>query len=223
MNKFLKTAAICAIITAFTTFLLWLLPKFYSDVSSGQAGALLAVNPFYTGRLWVNFIHIFFALVGYLGAAFIIFKRAGGIAFSGFMWFLLWGFTELLGVSVLIFAVNGSWRHDYLKAGEARQVLLKQQIDFFMEIWDAMFFLLLVFFLLGTLFYGVALWQGRGLEKLLSFLFLLGVPLTIFITVSGYGGPSWPGVIASLAYPVLQPLNRAVLGAWIWKESIETK
>ena len=210
-------------LTAVTTFLLWLLPRFYNNVASGPAGALLAVNPFYLGRLWVNFIHIFLALMGYLGAAFIIFKRVGGVVFSGFMWFLLWGVTELLGVSVLIFAVNGSWRHDYLEAGEARQVLLKQQIDFFMEIWDAMFFLLLVFFLLGTLFYGVALWQGRGLEKLLSFLFLLGVPLTIFITVSGYGGPAWPGVVAGWVYPVLQPVNRALLGIWVWKKTIKTK
>ena len=221
MNKFLKTAGICAVLTAITTFLLWLLPKFYGDVSTESDKIMLSINPFYMSRLWINFIHVFLALVGYLGAAVIIFQQSRGLALSGFMWFLLWGFTELLGLSVLIFAVNGSWRRDYMGANEAEQVMLKQNIDLFMQIWDSMFFLLLVFFLLGTLFYGLAIWRSQGLEKLLSLLFLLGVPLTIFITVSGYGGPVWPGLVAGWIYPVLQPFSRFVLGIWIWKKIIK--
>ncbi len=178
--------------------------------------AMLHVNLWYIGRQWVSFIHIFLALMAYLGAAILIWQRSRGLALAGFMWFLLWGFTELLGVSVLIFAVNNTWRRAYPQADEEMRTTLQQNIDLVMQWWDALFFLLLVFFLLGTLFYGLGTWRGKGLEKMISILFLLGVPLTVFITISGYTQVVWPGMIAGAIYPVLQPVSRGLLGLWIW-------
>ena len=219
MSSFLRFTAVCAILTAMTTFLLWLLPKYYPVVNSELDKAMLYQDPFYMGRLWVNFVHILLAFMAYLGTAFIIWQRSRGLALAGFLWFVLWGFTELLGISVLIFAVNYTWRKAYPNADEAVQALLQQNIDLFMQWWDALFFVLLVFFFLGTLFYGLGTWQGKGLEKVISVLFLFGVPLTIFITISGYTSIAWPGIVAGVVYPVLQPVSRALLGVWLWSRS----
>ena len=221
MKGFLQFAAIGAMLSAVTTFLLWLLPKFYPEISTFDDQVALHTNGFYLGRLWINFIHIFFAVTGYAGVAVILFREKPGFALLGLIAFLGWGFTELLGVSGLIWAVNGTWRSAYSTADEATQAVLSQQIESFTSLWDAWFFLLLVFFLIGTLCYGLGLWRSAGLAQWVSILLLLAVPLTIFIMISGYGGPAWPGLVASWVYPALQPLSRLMLGWWIWRMSYQ--
>ncbi len=77
-------------------------------------------------------------------------------------------------------------------------------------------FLLLTTFLIGTLSYGIALASGGTPERLLALLFLLAAPLTVIIMLDGYFGASLSGWIA-WSYPLLQPLSRALTGAWlIW-------
>ena len=215
-NNFLKFTALCAGCTSVTTFLLWLLSQNYPEASTDLDRAMRHANPYYMGRLWVNFVHIFLAFMAYLGAALLIAQRSLGLALAGFLWFLLWGFTELLGVSVLIFAVNNTLRKSYVDADEATRAFLQRDIDLFIQWWDALFFLILVCFLLGTLFYGVGTWKGRRIEKVVSLFFLAAVPLTLGIAISGYTQVAWPGMVAGIVYPILQPLGRALLGVWIW-------
>ena len=220
MNKFLRFTALCAGLSALTTLLLGILPSFYPELSTDMDRAMLHANPYYMGRLWVNLVHVLLLLPAYLGAAIVLSQRSNrGLASLGFMWFLLWLCTELLGISGLIFAVNGAWRKTYVTADELTQEILQRNIDLYLQVWDGWFFLLLIFFLLGTLTYGIAIWNKHKLDRILSSLFLLGVPLTIFIMVSGYGGPSWPGVVVGWVYPVLQPAVRSLLGVWIWRRS----
>lgn len=184
----LRFAAACAVASAITTFLLWLLPRL------GDAYSL--------ARLWVNFVHIFLALVAYGGVAFVLFRRAPARASLGFLWFVLWGFTELLGVTVQIFATR------------------RAHIAGFREVWDALFFLLLVAFLLGSLCYGLAALRGGGrLSGAVGVLILLAVPLTAGIMLGGYTRFTAFDAAIALAYPVLQPVSRAVMGVWLWKET----
>lgn len=218
-NNFLKFTALCAGLTSFTTFSLWLLSQDYTGASTDLDRAMQHANPFYMGRLWVNFVHIFLALMAYLGAALLITRRSLGLALAGFLWFLLWGFTELLGVSVLILAVNNGLRKSYVNADEATRTFLQRDIDLFIQWWDALFFLILICFLLGTLFYGMGTWKGPRIEKVMSLFFLAAVPLTLGIAISGYTSLAWPGRVAGIVYPVLQPLGRAVLGVWIWTQA----
>ncbi|WKN44146.1 hypothetical protein [Tunicatimonas pelagia] len=64
MKRFLQFAAIGAMLSTVTTFLLWLLPKFYPEISTFDEQVALHTNGFYLGRLWVNFAHIFLAVEG---------------------------------------------------------------------------------------------------------------------------------------------------------------
>ena len=217
---FFKIASVCAIISSITTFLLWFLPFGYSQPSNLDERIALHTNPFYMGRLWVNFAHIYFALIAYWAVVAKKSSESAGFVSLGFIFFLIWGITELMGVSVLIFALNYEWRKTLAsQPDEAARTMLLTNINAFNDVWNALFFLLLIAFLLGTLFYGLALWKGKGLERILSICFLLAVPLTLFIIADGYGGLTWFSLLVTWIYPALQPISRFLLGVWLWKNS----
>jgi len=216
--RFLRVAGAAAVLSAVTTFLLWALPRAYARPVDFDASVALHRNAIYLARYWVNFVHIFLALTAYTGVALLLARRSLGFAVLGLLFFLAWGLTELLGVATILFAVNGTWRVGYAAADPATQERLRTLLVGFEAVWDSMFFVLLVAFLLGTLCYGFVAWTGAGLERLVGVLFLLAGPLTLAIIVSGYGGPQWPGVVVGWLYPTLQPVSRALMGVWLWRE-----
>jgi hypothetical protein len=50
-------------------------------------------------------------------------------------------------------------------------------------------------------------------------LLLLAVPLTLAITLQEYAGASRLAPIVNAIYPILQPVSRALLGLWLWREA----
>ena len=116
--------------------------------------------------------------VAYAGAAFLLARRSLALAGFGFLWFVLWAVFELVGVTLNLFTVNFTWRAGYAAADDATQARLQTLLAGFPGIWDGLFFLVLVFFLLGTLCLGLAAIRANGLEKLVGVLLLIAVPLT---------------------------------------------
>lgn len=217
MKNLIKIAAIASFCTAITTFFLWLLPKLYPHPSSFLEGIELASNPYYLARLWINFFHIPLALTAYLAFAFTLRKRESLKVILGSMWFLIWGLTEMIGVSGLIFNVNREWRSHFHLASESEQLVLQTKIEFYLSFWDSLFFVLLIAFLFGTMFYGWASWNGKGLEKIVSYLFWLAAPLTIIIILERYMGFANLSQWVAWIYPILQPISRFTLGLYLWK------
>lgn len=214
----LRVAAGFAVLSAVTTFLLWLLPRLYPSPDTFEAAVRLHQNPYYMARLWVNFVHIFFALIAYGAAAWVLYRAAPALAGFGYLWFVLWGFTELLGVTVNIFAVNRTWRPAFADAAPELQASLRTNIAGFAAVWDAMFFLLLVAFLLGTTCLGLAALRGDRLGRWVGGLFLLAAPLTLGIMIGGYTQVHVFDPAMEAVYPVLQPVSRALLGYWLWRQ-----
>jgi hypothetical protein len=212
-----RAAAVASALSAVTTFLLWFLPRLYASPEGFDATLLLHQNIAYISRLWVNFIHVFLALAAYGGAAMLLWRRSPGLAGFGFLCFLVWGIVELIGVSLNLFAVNFTWRAGFASATPDVQEQVRVLLAWFPVFWDALFFLLLVAFLLGTTCYGLAAVAGRGLERLLGLLFLLAVPLTVAILLGGYASMTVFDGVVEAAYPILQPLSRGVLAAWLWR------
>jgi hypothetical protein len=200
MNRSLfRIGAVCAGLSAITTLLLALL-----------AGGSME-------RLWVNFVHIFLALAGYTAAAVALWPKSRAGAALGLVWFLIWGFTELLGVSIRIWTVEYTWRPALETAGPEQARILQADIDAWMAVWDGMFVLILAAFLLGTLCHGLALSRGAGLERVVGVLMLLAVPLTAAIFLDANRSVTWLGGLVGWTYPVLQPVSRALLGVWLWR------
>ena len=215
-RTFLRTGAVCAVLSAITTFLLWLLPRLYDAPSGFEESISLHANSAYMARWWVNFAHVFLALVSYCAAATVLWSRHRTLAALGLLWFVLWGFTELLGVSINIWAVNRSWRAGFAAADAHTREILTTNLMGFSAVWDAMFFLLLVAFFLGTLCFGLA---AKGLEKAVGALLLLAAPLTLGILLGGYTSLTVFTGATEWVYPVLQPVSRALMGLWLWQRS----
>ena len=179
-------------------------------------------------RWWVNFVHIFLALAGYAAAAWALRAKSRMLSALGFLWFILWGFTEILGVSIQIWAVNRTWRAGWAAADDATRVILKVNLTGFAAVWDGMFFVLLIAFLLGTLCLGLAA-ASRGsaraaatasaLERAVGWMLLLGAPLTVVILLSEYAGLPALGKAVEWTYPILQPISRASMGLWLWRKA----
>jgi hypothetical protein len=213
----LRAAGVCSAVTAVTTFLLWWLPRQVPPATDLAARIALHENAWYLARLWVNFAHNWLALFGYIGAAAVLARRARGLAVGGLTAFGIWAVTELVGISVIIFAVNRTWRASYAAADEAGKASLRTLFAGWDAVWDAMFFLLLVAFFLGTLSYGLAGLRGRGLERLVGALLVAGAPLTALIMAGEYYGVAWANAISDGVYPVLQPVCRFLMGVWLWQ------
>ena len=91
----------------------------------------------------------------------------------------------------------------------------------FDAVWDALFFLLLTGFLLGTSCFGLAALAGTGLERWVGVLFLLASPLTLAIMLGGYAGVTFLDSLVSWVYPLLQPFSRALLAVWLWQAAVD--
>lgn len=213
----IRFASVCAALSAATTFLLWLLPHLYDAPRSFEETIALHRNAYYMGRLWVNLIHTFLALVAYGGAAHLLLRVAPMLSTVGYLWFVMWGFTELLGVTVNIFAVNRTWRVQFAEASSETKVQIRANLVGFEAVWDAIFFLLLVVFLLGSACFGLAALRGDRLSRLVGIFFLLAVPLTAAIMLGGYTSITGANAVVGVVYPIVQPISRGLLAYWLWK------
>jgi len=205
--------------SAVTTILLWWLPRHVPPTADFAATIALHTNPWYLAQLWVTFAHNWIALFGYIGAAALLARHAPGMAVGGLVAFAIWAATELTGTSVIIFASNRTWRASYAAADDAGRESLRTLLDGWSAVWDGMFFLLLVAFLLGSLLFGAAAVRRRGLERVAGVLLLAAVPLTALIMAGGYAGVAWANPLSDAVYPVLQPASRFLMGLWIWRAS----
>ncbi|MEL6341073.1 MAG: hypothetical protein AAFQ65_14295 [Myxococcota bacterium] len=216
--KAIRIAAIASLVTAVTTFLLWYLAPTI-PLETLEDRVALHTNTRYLARLWINFAHVFMALFAYAITAALLWSRRPVLSALSTVAFAFWALVEAIGVAVLIFTVNGAWRASYMDADPDARIRLATQINTFEGIWDGMFFVILVTFLIGTGALGAAMWSNDWIDRLMASLLLLAGPLTVIIIADGYFGASWSVWIAWM-YPTLQPISRAVLAGWLWRKTL---
>ena len=68
----------------------------------------------------------------------------------------------------------------------------------------------------------MALFEGQVLQRSLAILFILAAPLTVIIILDGYFGAGLSAWVA-WAYPVLQPVSRALLGVWLFRVAVSDR
>jgi hypothetical protein len=218
--RFYRFTAVCSLVTVITTLLLIFLPELYAGGDGFEARMARVNHPAYQLRAWVYLLHPFVTWTAALGVALRIRRGAPGLALLGLAGFSMWAITEA-GQQALTLNVFDDWRAAYLAGDEsvrANMPLLTQLYD---GLWDQMYFLLLLGFLAGSVFYAIALWRGRGLTRVLSVFYAAAGVLTITYLVSELNGPQLPDALGAWLYPAIQPLGRALIGVWLWKHANE--
>ena len=213
--RFYQAAAICSVLSAITTLILIFLPRFYGPATSFEHRMELVHHPLYQLRIFAYLVHPFLVLTAALGVAAAL-RRHAGIIVCGFLGFLLWAFTEA-GQQTLTLTAYWRWANAYQTAEGAARETLRAHIALYDQLWDAMFLLLLIAFLIGNLLYAIVTIRGRGLTRVLGFFYLGAVFLTLAGISGELQGPTLPPLLGTWLYPLLQPAARALIGVWLWR------
>lgn len=214
---FFRVAAVCALLSAITTFGVHLLPLLVPPPVTFEDQIALAVNPAYVFRLWWVLAHILlvlFSMWGFAGAK--LPASAGPVGF-GLFGFLLFSMAELVRTSLALNAVN-AWRALYASGSdETARAMLRENLLSWPQVGNALFFLLILGFFLGNLCFGIATWRGRGLEKTVSVALLVWSAISLAGFASEYGGQAWLELPEWVAV-TYQPAARTLVALWLWRE-----
>jgi hypothetical protein len=164
-------------------------------------------------------LHIFVVVTSLWGVAFVKWRSATGWVGLGFLGYLLFAAAELFRTSLALFALNRDWRAGFARGNgdSGAQDVFRPLLAAWPGLNDALFFLLIVGFLLGNLFYGISfLSAAGGLDRLLAILLLIWAGLGCYTLLAQYSGVvSLPALPDWTAW-TYQPLLRLLLGIWLW-------
>jgi len=215
--RFFRIAALCSMASAITTLGLIFLPKMYPRPQTFEENIALITNSIYTLRLWDYLVHPFLVVTAALGVAVAKLPARAAMVVPGFLGFCVWGFTEALQQSLALVANHYAWRAGYNAADEATKTMIRTHIFGFDAIWDALYVLLLIGFILGNTLYGFGLWKQSRFETLLATLFFAAALLSVFNFLGAFGVAAGADPVLGVIYPLLQPAARTLIGVFLWK------
>jgi hypothetical protein len=215
-SNFFRFAAFCAFLSALTTFGVHLLPLLHPADTFAQQ-LQLSNNKIYIFRLWVVFIHILFVFASMWGIAAAKYKTAAGWVGLGLAGYGLFSLAEFIRVSLTLNTVN-AWRARFLTESDQQvREFLKENLVTWPQVGTALFFLLVIGFLLGNIFYAIATRKGTGLEKWVSNLLFFWSGLGIITLSNEFLGQTWLDFVPDFVSYTFQPFVRIVIGTWLWK------
>jgi hypothetical protein len=216
--RFLRVAACCSLLSVLTTLLLIFLPEFYAPAPDFAARMGRVHETAYLLRSWVYLLHPFVVFTAALAVGLLVFQRSPVLALAGLLGFLLWACNEAGQQTLTLFAFD-RWRLAWDGADEAARATLRINAVMYDGLWDGMYMLLLIGFAIGNACLGVAMLAGEGLARVVGGFLLAACALTVALFLGQIGIPLLPDVVFEWAYPAIQPLGRALIGLWLWREA----
>lgn len=217
-----RAAAICSMLSAVTTLMIIFLPGFYTGLEGFEARMLRVTHPLYTWRAWGAFIHPFLAAFAAFAVALRLRRQAPELLAVGLLMFLLWLGVEATQHAVTLMAFD-PWRLAWLRGDEAVRGTMALRTAIYDGIWDSLYFVVLVAFLIANFCYAAATLRQRGLTRVLGVFYCLAALLTAYLISTTLGGPALPEAVEFWIYPLTQPLARALIGVWLWRHAEETR
>jgi hypothetical protein len=223
--RFYRGVAICSVISAITTLGLIFLPRLYEPVPDFEARMALGGHPAYVLRSWIYLFHPFLVFPAMLGVAVRCRARAAGAAALGLAGFAVWGATEAGQQALTKVTIDRTWRAAWPRASEAARATIREQVALYDLLWDSMYLLILLAFLAGSVFLGLAVRRvaassvsAPALTRWVSIALWAGGGLTLMFLLPEFGvrfqipGSEW-------FYPLIQPAGRTLVGVWLWREA----
>lgn len=218
-SGFFRFAAVCALLSAVTTFGVHLIPVPGGPLSL-DAQVALHKNTLYLARLWVVLLHIFLVTASLWGVAAAKLHVRAGLMGLGFLGYLLFAIAELARTSFVLFALNRGWRAQYAAAANDASVQdsLRPLLLGYLPLSNAFFFLLILGFLIGNLFYGIAFLSSieRPLDRVLGVALLIWACLGLMTLLRDYGQFAWVPEMPGWVAWTYQPAVRVLIAIWLW-------
>lgn len=223
-QRFFKTASLAAFPGGVIIFVFQALQFSYPAPASLEETIALLGNPAYNAAQWLHFALIFCMLVTILAVAAKKIDSATGLVTTGFIFFLIDFFSTLLYNSTQLFTIHLNWLPRLAAArSEAEKADILAKISFYNDLTPALFVLIFIGATVGMALYGIATWKGRGLEKVVSVLFLIAFAGNLVLGVGYYGAqPLLVAAIGPVVSVVLGALL-ALIGAWLWPTGTRTR
>jgi hypothetical protein len=218
-RAFLRTAAVCWMVTGFTTLGLIFLPRLVPPAPDVLSRALGASNGVYQLRLWIGVLHPGLAVTAALGVALALGSRAPARAATGALCFFVWGQCELVQQALVLVGLTWRLYPRYLAAVDnvARHEVAAS-IDALRATSDALFFALLLAFIAGNLLLAWAMQpHAHGLGRVVAVIFVLAAGLGAVSFATQFGAGVVPAGAMELLYPLIQPAGRVLTGVWLWR------
>jgi hypothetical protein len=217
--RFLRVAAVCWMVTGITTLGLIFLPRLLPAAPDLAARAALAAHPIGITRAWVGVVHPLFAILAALGVGAALVHRAPGRATIGALAFAVWALTELVQQSLLLVGLRWTLYPGYLAAAPADQPAIAASIAAVQGVSDALFFVLLIAFVVAHVLYAWAMPKASGLDRVVATIFVLAAGLGVISFLTSFGRGVMPAAVMDVLYPLIQPAGRALTGVWLWRRA----
>ncbi len=217
---FYRTAAVFSVLSAVTTLGLIFLPRLFAPIDGFEGRMARVHDGWYQLRAWIYLAHPFLTGTAGLAMCLRIRATASATALVGAAGFAIWAFTEALQQCFTLFAFD-QWRLAYTAGDAAIRAQMPTLTVLYDEVWDALYVLLLIGFMIGNGALGAAFVRGRGLTRAIGVFFILAVLLTVFFFLPEIGVPVSLGPLDAWVYPATQPLARVLIGVWLWRWAVE--
>lgn len=212
---FLRATGVAGIVAGTFTLGIIALPWIHGSPTSFDERIALHANPLYLLGQWLSFLNIFAIVLAGWGIAAHRMSAHPGAASTGMLFLLFYAAPELLGRAAMVFVREYRWAHA-LSEGSGEQHLA-EYIRVFDSIWSGWFILILIAFTTSALLLGWALRGGSGIQRAAS-AGLLAAGTLGGVTLIGTQLPALRGP-ASVAYVVIQPTSRFLMGAFLLSEA----
>lgn len=120
----------------------------------------------------------------------------------------------------LLFAYD-PWRLAYLAGDAGVRAAMPERDALYSAAWHAMWTFLLLPFLVGNVLYAAALVRQQGLSLAVGAFHAAAAVLTALLLLGEFGLPTLPEPVLALLHSSLQPIARALLGVWLWRNADE--
>lgn len=216
--RFYRFAALCSFATVLSTLGLIFLPGFYPPIDGVEARMALVHEPVYQLRAWTYLLHPFLVFAAALGVMLRLRREAPTAVLIGILGFALWATTEAAQQALTLMSFD-RWRVAWAEADTALRALIVERTAWYDALWDAMYFLLLIGFAIGNAAYAWALRSRARFDRVLAYFYAAATLLTLGLLSAEAGGPRLPDGLGGWLYPAIQPLGRALIGVWLWREA----
>ena len=204
-RKYFVGTAVCAFAAATLAITVMLLQLGIPRPAGVEETAALAGHPLHVASLWINLAVVFFMLPTLWGIAAFKLRTAAGAATAGFVFFLPDFCATFLYNSLQLFTANGIWLRLQSIADTAQRELLLERIGFLNDVYQALFFLILMGATVGALLFGIAWWRGRGIERWVSVGYFIAAAINLSRCVAYYASIPFPFELAAVAMSLLMP------------------